>query len=82
MESAAHMLKNGATPEVVTFAEATLDDVTGTVMPAIISESENDQTFIYNLHSCFAVVLGELETDNQRIHALDEEEMAKGIQFR
>ena len=51
-------------------------------MPAIISESENDQMFIYNLHSCFAVILGELETGNQRIHAFDEEEMAKGTQFQ
>lgn len=51
-------------------------------MPAIISESENDQTFIYNLHSRFAVILGELETGNQRIHALDEEEVAKGTQHK
>ena len=44
-------------------------------MPAIISESKNDQTFIYNLHSRFAVILGELETGNQSIDDDDDDNL-------
>ena len=42
------MLKNGATPAVVDFAEETLNEVSGVVIPAIIKEPLNDQRFIYS----------------------------------
>jgi len=43
MESAANMLKNGATPDVVEFAQETLDEIAGVVIPAIVDESRVQQ---------------------------------------
>jgi hypothetical protein len=68
------MLKNGATPAVVDFAEETLAEVSGVVIPAIINESENDQRFIYSLHSRFQVIRDELASSNQEVFQLNGEE--------
>ena len=43
MESAKGMLKNGATPDVVSFAEETLADIAAVVIPAIVDESNIQQ---------------------------------------
>jgi len=43
MESAKGMLKNGATPDVVSFAEETLADIQSVVIPAIKDESKIQQ---------------------------------------
>ena len=43
MESAADMLKNGATPDVVEFATETLEEIAGVVIPAIVDESRVQQ---------------------------------------
>ena len=40
--SAMTMLKNGATPAVVDFAEDALNEVSSALIPAIINVSEND----------------------------------------
>jgi hypothetical protein len=76
MESATTMLKNGATPAVVDFAEETLAEVSGVVIPAIINESENDQRFIYSLHSRFQVIRDELSEGNLEVFQLNAEEQA------
>jgi len=75
LESAKNFLKNGATPDVVEFADATLDQISSTVIPAIISESESDQRFIDSLHSRFEDILTALALDNQEVHQLNAEEM-------
>jgi len=74
MESATKMLKNGATPAVVNFTETTLAEVAATVLPSIIEESENDQAFIYGLHSRFQVIRDSLANSNQEVHQLNAEE--------
>jgi len=76
MESAKSFLKNGATPDVVEFAEATLDEISSTVIPAIINESLSDQRFIDSLHSRFEDILVALATDNQEVYQLNLEETA------
>jgi hypothetical protein len=58
----------------VDFAEETLGEVAGVVIPAIINESENDQRFIYSLHSRFQVIHETLETVNQEVFTLNAEE--------
>jgi hypothetical protein len=74
------MLKNGATPAVVDFAEETLNEVTGVVIPAIINESENDQRFIYSLHSRFQVIRDALAEDNEEVFQLNlEEQTSSGL---
>jgi hypothetical protein len=82
MESATTMLKNGATPAVVDFAEETLGEVSGVVIPAIINESENDQRFIYSLHSRFQVIHETLQTGNQDVFQLNWEEQTLSGQHK
>jgi hypothetical protein len=76
------MLKNGATPAVVDFAEETLAEVSGVVIPAIINESENDQRFIYSLHSRFQVIRDSLAEDNQEVFQLNAEEQTLSSQHK
>jgi len=74
MESAKSFLKNGATPDVVDFADATLSEVSGVVIPAIENESITDQAFIMSLHSRFQDILNTLSTENQEVFTLNAEE--------
>merc|ERR1719444_222861 len=74
MESAKSFLKNGATPDVVDFADATLSEVSGVVIPAIENESITDQAFIMSLHSRFQEILNTLSTENQEVKTLNAEE--------
>lgn len=76
MESAKSFLKNGATPDVVEFADATLDEISAIVIPAIINESLSDQRFIYSLHSRFEDIRNALAAGNQEIFQLNAEEQA------
>lgn len=77
MESAKSFLKNGATPDVVEFADATLDEVSAIVIPAIINESLSDQRFINSLYSRFDEIRNALSAGNQEIFQLNEEEVAE-----
>ena len=43
MESAKGLLKNGATPDVVSFAKETLADIATALIPAIVDESKIQQ---------------------------------------
>jgi hypothetical protein len=77
MESAKSFLKNGATPDVVEFADATLEEVSSIVIPAIINESLSDQRFIDNLHSRFEEVRQQLASQNQEVFQLNAEEQTE-----
>lgn len=77
MESAKSFLKNGATPDVVEFADATLEEVSSIVIPAIINESESDQRFIYTLHSRFEEIRTALASNNQEVFQLNAEEQSE-----
>jgi hypothetical protein len=67
-------VKNGETAAVVDFAEETLVEVSGVVIPAIINESENDQRFVFELFSRFELILNELSQSNEEVFQLNEEE--------
>jgi hypothetical protein len=82
MESATTMLKNGATPAVVDFAEETLAEVSGVVIPAIINESESDQRFVYSLHSRFEVIRTALASENAEVYQLNAEEQSRSAQHK
>ena len=62
------MFRYLATPAVVHFAEETLNEVSGVVIPAITNESENDQRFR------FQVIRDALAEDNQQVFQLNAEE--------
>lgn len=48
MESAKDMLKNGATADVVVFAEETLAEIAGVVIPALIDETRIQQHLVFS----------------------------------
>jgi len=74
MESAKGFLKNGATPDVVTFAQETLTEVTSIVIPAIGSASTTDQEYIHQLHDRFPAIKEALALANQDVALLNTEE--------
>jgi len=48
METATKMMKNGVTPDVVTFINATITEINDDVLGAIIDEHNRDQQLIYD----------------------------------
>jgi len=79
MESAKSFLKNGVTPDVVDFADATLAEVSGVVIPAIENESRTDQAFVMNLHSRFQDILNSLSAGNTEVFQLNAEEQTATV---
>jgi len=79
MESAKSFLKNGVTPDVVDFADATLAEVSGVVIPAIENESITDQAFVMNLHSRFQDILNSLSAGNTEVFQLNAEEQTATV---
>ena len=74
METAQNMLKHGATPDVVDFAQATLGEITGVVIPAIENASAVDQEWVHTTFAEFEVVLANLEAGTAIINRLNSEE--------
>ena len=46
LETATKMMKNGATPDVITFIETTITEVNSNVLSAIVDEHHRDQNLI------------------------------------
>lgn len=74
LESVGSMLKNGATPDVVEFAQASISEITGAVIPAIGNASATDQEYVYATFAQFEVILADLEEGTFEVHARNEEE--------
>lgn len=69
LQSATSMLKNGATPNVVEFAEATMDEFREVVLPAIINASNADQALGDSTYTMFETALQELSDGKSRVKA-------------
>jgi len=74
LQSATQMLKNGATPDVVDFAQATLTEITSVVLPAIQNASDTDQQLVDSVFTMFESALQELSDGNNRVAAASAEE--------
>jgi len=74
LSTATSMLKNGETQDVVVFAEATLQEISSAVLPAIQDAHDSDQALIDHTFEMFAVTLANLEADNAEIKALSDAE--------
>jgi hypothetical protein len=61
METATNMMKNGVTPDVVTFIETTITEVNQNVLGAIVDEHNRDQSFIDNLLNVFDTAIAAME---------------------
>lgn len=68
------MLKNGATPDVVDFAQATLSEITSVVLPAITDASAADQRLVDNTFAMFEDALAVLEEGTAQIKVAHDEE--------
>merc|ERR1719265_2315835 len=73
METAKTMLKNGETSDVTTFAQATLDQITATVIPAIADARRVDQEWLDGLYQHFGDLHHELSEETRLIQTLEEE---------
>merc|ERR1719197_2128815 len=69
LSTATTMLKNGVTPDVVDFAQATLNEITAVVLPSIINASASDQALVDSTHIMFETALIELSNGNNRVKA-------------
>jgi hypothetical protein len=61
METATKMMKNGATPDVVTFIETTITEVNSEVLSSIVDEHNRDQQLIYDLIDRFNAAVAAME---------------------
>jgi hypothetical protein len=61
METAVKMMKNGATPDVVTFIETTITEVNENVLSAIVEEHHRDQRLINDLLDRFDAAVAAME---------------------
>jgi len=74
MATATSMLKNGATPDVVEFAAATLSEITSIVFPAILDAHATDQALVDHTFTMFETALLALEEGTEQIKILSDEE--------
>jgi len=74
MSTATSMLKNGATPDVVEFAQATLTEITSIVLPAITDSHATDQVLVDHTFAMFETALVALELGTEEIKTLSDEE--------
>merc|ERR1719456_628965 len=61
METATKMMKNGATPDVITFIETTITEVNQDVLGSIVDEHQRDQQLIYDLLARFDAAIAAME---------------------
>lgn len=74
MSTATSLLKNGATSDVVEFAQATLSEITSVVLPAITDAHATDQKLVTDTFAMFEDVLLALEQGTAELKALSDEE--------
>merc|ERR1719456_2144805 len=61
METATKMMKNGATPDVITFIETTITEVNSDVLGVIVDEHHRDQQLINDLLARFDAAIAAME---------------------
>lgn len=74
LESARGFLVNGATNDVLVFANQTLAAIRDQIIPALVDEAEADQQWLTNEHARFATVITTLQTANLNINQRNSEE--------
>jgi len=74
LESAKGMLKNGETADVVAFANATLAEIIGTVIPAIRDASDIEQALLRTHFAAFEAAVDTLEEGVSEVHQLSAEQ--------
>lgn len=75
METATKMMKNGATPDVITFIETTITEVNQNVLGQIVDEHRRDQDLIDSLLARFEAAVTAMEA---ACAAIREKELQRG----
>jgi hypothetical protein len=70
LETAVKMIKNGVTPDVITFVDSTNQEINEQVLVAIQNEHDTDQAYINNLCQDFENAVTQLETHTTNIESL------------
>jgi len=72
LETAVKMIKNGVTPDVITFVDSTNQEINEQVLVAIQNEHDTDQAYIDSLCEDFQTAVTRLETHHESITTLEE----------
>jgi hypothetical protein len=76
LDTAVNMIKNGVTPDVITFVDATNQDINEEVLVAIQSEHDIDQAYINSLCQAFLDAVQALEEQTAAIAVHDSNRLA------
>jgi hypothetical protein len=76
LATAVNMIKNGVTPDVITFVDATTQDINEEVLVAIQNEHDIDQAYINSLCQDFLSAVQALEAQSTVIQGHDESRLA------
>jgi len=74
LENTEHLLKTGATPDVVNFAQQTLDSITQSARPLILAEHHNDTLLLDQQETEFADITNKLNAFLLEIQQRETEE--------
>jgi len=82
LETATKMMKNGATPDVITFIETTITEVNQNVLGVIVDEHNRDQALIDGLLARFDAAVEAMENACADIQNKHNERMAASIEHK
>jgi hypothetical protein len=80
LDTAVNMIKNGVTPDVITFVDATNQDINEDVLVAIQSEHDTDQAYINDLCADFEAAVQALRDHKTTIDGHDTLREAKSLE--
>jgi hypothetical protein len=63
------LLKQGATPEVITFTETSLEEIKGVVIPAIHAEHDSDKTSLETIYKNFETIAANYTNQKSQVEA-------------
>jgi len=82
LETAKHMVGNGATPDVVNFTQAIVDEITGNVFPIMLNIHNEDQQRVRDRWAQFGVVIANMEQALSEIRLLNAEDSVHSTNHR
>jgi len=82
METATKMMKNGATPDVLTFIDTTLNEVRSDVLGVIVEEHWRDQQLIWDLLARFDAAIADMLACKATVEAQHADRMVSSVNHK